>query len=135
MAGGAAALGLLLFYLSGWLRRPPEAYDAVAPFSGLAVLLGCAYLGAGWSLAKRRLRLFFTLLAGMFALLAGAVVVFPRGVEIGSAQAFYAALLRQEPATPHAFYAALLLEEFVFIAGLACAGAVFWRFERRRTPG
>ncbi|MBW3560409.1 MAG: hypothetical protein KY449_11720, partial [Proteobacteria bacterium] len=100
-----------------------------------AVLLGCAYIAAGWSLAKRKLRLFFTLLAGIFALIAGAVLVFPAGgVEIGSAQAFYTALLRQEPATPHAFYAALLLEEFVFLAGLACAGAVFWRFERRRTP-
>ena len=130
----AAVLGLGMFYMSVWLERVPEAYRPFVPFSVLMVLLGCCYLGASWGLAKRQGRLFAGLVVGISGLLAAAALASAASGEAASPWSAYAALLQGEPSPPHAYYAALLLEQFVFIAGLAAAGAFFCRFERTRAP-
>lgn len=127
-----AVLGLGLFYMSLWLQRLPESTEPSVPFSTVMVLLGCAYLGAGWSLMRRRLRLYAGLVTVISTLITTTALAFALGTHPALPWNFYLALLRGGPAPLHAFYAALLLEQFVFIAGLTAAGAFFWRFEGRR---
>lgn len=124
-----ALLGLGFFYMSVWLQRVPDASRPEVPFSGLMVLLGCGYLGAGWSLAKREARLFVGLVAGISALLTAAALALAASGDAASPWAAYAALLDGELPAPRAYYAALVLEQHLFVALLAATGAFLWRFE------
>lgn len=127
-------LGFGLFYMSVWIGGLPDAGKPAVPFSLLMLVLGCAYLGAGWALARRQSAHLKSCVAGIGLLVALAALALAGSPDSASPWAAYAALLQGRPAAPQAFYAALLLEQFVFVALLAGTGAAFRRFERWGAP-